>query len=107
MQPSFVRHLEQGIELRIKVVAGARRSGIVGEWGDRLKLRVTAPAERGKANEAAVKLLRSWLGINDITIVSGHWHSEKTVRIVGLRAISEQHLACLKAQDLKGDGPSR
>jgi uncharacterized protein (TIGR00251 family) len=99
MQPSFVRPLKEGIELRIKVVAGARRSAIVGQWGDRLKLRVAAPAERGKANEAVVNLLRSWLGVNDITIVAGHWHSEKAVRIVGLRAISEQHLAGLKTQD--------
>jgi uncharacterized protein len=100
MEPSFVRPLKEGIELRIKVVAGARRSAIVGQWGDRLKLRVTAPAERGKANEAVVSLLRSWLGINNITIVAGHWHSEKTVRVVGLRAIGRQQLAGLKTQVL-------
>jgi uncharacterized protein (TIGR00251 family) len=100
MQPSFVRPLKEGIELRIKVVPGARRSAIVGQWGDRLKLRVTAPAERGKANEAVVNLLRSWLGINDITIVAGHWHSEKTVRVVGLKAIGRQQLAALNIQDL-------
>jgi uncharacterized protein (TIGR00251 family) len=100
MEPSFVRPLKEGIELRIKVVAGARRSAVVGQWGDRLKLRVTAPAERGKANEAVVSLLRSWLGINNITIVAGHWHSEKTVRVVGLRAIGRQQLAGLKTQVL-------
>jgi uncharacterized protein len=99
MQPLFVRPVSEGIELRIKVVAGARRSAIVGQWGDRLKLRVSAPAERGKANEAVVSLLTSWLGTNDITIVAGHWHSEKTVRIRGLRAIGEQQWAELKAQD--------
>jgi uncharacterized protein (TIGR00251 family) len=99
MQPSFVHPVSDGIELKIKVVAGARRSEIVGQWGDRLKLRVNAPAERGKANMAVVKLLRSWLGIDDVTIVTGHWHSEKTVRIMGLRAIGEQHLAGLKTQD--------
>ena len=99
MQPLFVRPVSEGIEIRIKVVAGARRSAIVGQWGDRLKLRVNAPAERGKANEAVVSLLRSWLGTNDITIVAGHWHSEKTVRIGVLRAIGEQQWAELKAQD--------
>ena len=99
MQPSFVRPVSEGIELRIKVVAGARRSEIVGQWGDRLKLRVNVPAERGKANEAVVNLLRRWLGMSDITIVAGHWHSEKTVRIGGLRAIGERQLAELKAQD--------
>jgi uncharacterized protein len=99
MQPSFVRPVSEGMELRIKVVAGARRSAIVGQWGDRLKLRVNAPPERGKANEAVVSLLRSWLGTNDIAIVAGHRHSEKTVRIGGLRAIGEQQLADLKAQD--------
>ncbi len=50
---------------------GASRSAIAGPLGDRLKVRVAAPAEKGRANRALVKLLRDWLGVRDVAIVAG------------------------------------
>ncbi len=44
-------------------------------------MRVAAPAERGKANDAVVRLLRAWLGVSEVEIVAGHGSSEKTVRV--------------------------
>jgi hypothetical protein len=76
--------VEDGIELRVKVVPGASKSEIVGALGDRLKVRVAAPAERGKANRAVVEILRKWLGVRDVEIVSGHSNREKTVRVRGM-----------------------
>ena len=43
--------------LRLRVVPGARRPRVVGRYGDRLKVKVTAPPERGRANEALLELL--------------------------------------------------
>ncbi|HSD71700.1 MAG TPA: DUF167 domain-containing protein, partial [Thermoanaerobaculia bacterium] len=60
-----MRRVEDGLELRIKVVPGTSRSEIVGALGDRLKVRVAAPPERGKANDALVALLREWLGARE------------------------------------------
>jgi hypothetical protein len=62
-------------------VPGASRSGIVGVLGDRLKVRVAAPAEAGKANRAVVELLKGGLGASDVEIVSGSSSPEKQVRI--------------------------
>jgi uncharacterized protein (TIGR00251 family) len=79
--PAFAREVEGGIELRIKVVPGASRSEIAGVLGDRLKVRVAAPAESGKANRAAIELLQKWLGVRKVEIVGGLSSPEKTVRV--------------------------
>jgi uncharacterized protein (TIGR00251 family) len=72
--------------LAIKVVPGSSRSGIAGWLGDTLRVRVTAPAERGKANAAVEALLREVLGLSagGATIVSGSSSPRKIVEIVGL-----------------------
>ena len=72
------------MELDVKVVPGASRTEIVGPLGNRLKVRVAAPAEGGKANRALVELLREWLGTRDVEIVAGVSGPEKTVRVLGL-----------------------
>jgi len=75
------------VELDVKVVPGASRTEIVGPLGNRLKVRVAAPAEGGKANQALVKVLSEWLGTRDVEIVAGRSSAEKTVRVSGLSAI--------------------
>ena len=69
--------------LNIKVVPGASRDQIVGWLGDALKIKVTAPPEKGKANEAVATLLAKTLGVrrDTIAIVSGHGSPAKTVDI--------------------------
>jgi uncharacterized protein (TIGR00251 family) len=96
MWPSFVRRIDDAMELRVKVVAGASRSEIVGPLGDRLKLRVAVPAQGGKANQAVVELLREWLSVKDVEIVAGHSSREKTVRVFGIKEIGETQLSSLK-----------
>ncbi len=78
------------MELDVKLVPGASRTEIVGPLGNRLKVRVAAPAEGGKANRALVELLREWLGVRDVEIVAGRSSAEKTVRVLGLSAIPER-----------------
>ena len=90
--PTFVREIPGGIELSLRVIPGAKRSEIVGVYGDQLKVKVQAPPERGKANEAVLKLLTKWLGCNAIEIVSGELNSDKRVRVMGLSELSEEQL---------------
>jgi len=69
--------------LRVKAVPGAKRDAIAGPLGDRLKIRVAAPPEKGRANEAMLALLARTLGAReaDLTIESGPSSPEKTVRL--------------------------
>ncbi len=67
---------------------GSRASSIVGPLGDRLKIKVAAPPEHGKANQAVCELLAKALGISarSVCIIAGLSNPEKTARITGLAA---------------------
>lgn len=73
----------EGVELRVKVVPGASRTEIDGLYGDRLKIRVAAPPERGQANRAVVSLLADRMGLSEshVTVVGGLTSPRKIVRI--------------------------
>lgn len=74
--------------LWIKAVPGASRDQIAGLVGDRLKVRVAAPPEGGKANKAICKLLAKALGVkaSQVSIESGQANPEKIIRIAGVTA---------------------
>jgi len=74
--------------IAIKAVPGSSRDQIVGPLGDRLKVKVAAPPEDGKANKSIQALLAKALGVTprDITLVSGPTHPEKVFRVQGLSA---------------------
>ena len=72
--------------LSLKVVPGSSRDEVVGWLGDSLKVKVKAPPEKGRANEAVVALLADRLGIDpsSITVVSGHGSPAKVVAVDGI-----------------------
>lgn len=63
-----------GVLVALKVVPGASRSRVVGPLGDRLKVAVAAPPERGAANDEVCRVLAARLGRKaaDVRIVAGH-----------------------------------
>jgi uncharacterized protein len=75
-----------GTRLRLRVVPGAKRSGIIGRHGNSWKIRVAAPPEAGAANDAVLALLAAALGIRprDIRLVSGHASRDKIVELTAL-----------------------
>ena len=84
------------LRLRVRVVAGARTSGVVGRLGDAWKLRVKAPPERGRANGELVALLARTLDVPRaaVRVTRGHTTGEKLVEIERLtRADADRRLA--------------
>jgi len=69
--------------LKVKMVPGSSKTRIDGWLGESLKIRVTAVAEKGKANDAVVTLLAETLGIprQNVSIYSGSLSPRKTFRI--------------------------
>lgn len=67
--------------LAVKVVPGASGSKIAGWLGHELKLRVSAPPEKGKANQSVEKLLAKSLGLapKQVKIIKGHTSTHKIV----------------------------
>lgn len=72
--------------LHVKVVPGSSRNCIAGRYGDALKVKVAAAAEKGKANEAVIGLLAEALGIKpgQIALIAGHTNPRKTFHIQGI-----------------------
>jgi len=70
----------------VKVQPRARRNEVVGFQGDTLRVRVTAPPDRGRANQAVVELLAESLGIakREVALVRGAASREKLVAVEGL-----------------------
>jgi uncharacterized protein (TIGR00251 family) len=72
--------------VRLRVSPGATRAGVVGRHGEAWKVRVAAPPEGGRANEAVVRLLADTLSLprEAVTLVSGHGGRDKIVELSGL-----------------------
>ena len=75
-----------GAILAVKVVPGASRDEIVGALGSALKVKVTAPAEKGKANEAVCSLLAGALAITkaQVQVLAGHTQPNKRIALQGV-----------------------
>jgi uncharacterized protein (TIGR00251 family) len=73
--------------LKVRLTPGAREDAVAGWRGDVLQVRVKAPPERGKANEALCRLIEEILAIRAIGTVNiwrGVTARNKLVRIAGL-----------------------
>jgi uncharacterized protein (TIGR00251 family) len=80
--------------LELHVVPGARRPGVVGRHGAAWKIRVTAPPEAGRANQAVLGLLAETLRLprRAVAIVAGHSSRDKVVACSGLSAAEAEAL---------------
>lgn len=72
--------------LRLRVSPGSGRTEIVGRYGDAWKVRVGVQPERGRANDAVLRLLSERLGlpVSELTLVSGAASRDKVVELRGL-----------------------
>jgi uncharacterized protein (TIGR00251 family) len=80
---SEVRWTVPSSRLNLKVVPGASKNEIVGWMGDVLKVRVSAPPEKGRANAAVCELLAAALGVSvkRVQVVSGETSQRKVVEV--------------------------
>jgi uncharacterized protein (TIGR00251 family) len=74
--------------ITITVSPGAARTELVGRHGDGWRVRVAAPPEGGRANQALVQLLTDVLALSRdrVRIVSGHASRRKLVEVTDLEA---------------------
>jgi uncharacterized protein (TIGR00251 family) len=88
--------------VKLRVSPGAGRAAVVGRHGDAWKVRVTEAPERGRANEAVVRLIADTLAVprSSVTLVSGHGAREKILELTGLGpGLIERRLASAVATD--------
>ena len=72
--------------LEVHVQPGARRSEFCGRHGDRIKIRLTAPATENRANEALIEFLAGHYGVprRNVRIAAGLKSRDKRVIIDGV-----------------------
>jgi uncharacterized protein (TIGR00251 family) len=84
----FETTADGSVLLRLHVQPGAGRTAVVGRHGDALKVRVAAPPQGGRANDACAALLAGVLGVSQsaVELTSGAESRSKRFRIDGLDA---------------------
>jgi uncharacterized protein len=77
---------KSGCVLPVLAQPGAKRNAVLGERAGALRVAVTAPPERGKANEAIQTLLAEALGVKpgQITLLSGAVSRRKRFLLQGI-----------------------
>jgi uncharacterized protein (TIGR00251 family) len=78
----------RGVVLPVLAHPGSKRAGIIGERGGALRVAVTAPPEKGKANVAIQSIIAEALGCrsNQVTLLSGETSRRKRFLIYGISA---------------------
>ena len=82
----------------------AARPGVVGRHGEAWKLAVAAAPERGRANEAVVRLLAQTLELprDRVELVAGHSGRDKVVQLTGITpAETERRLELGEREDAR------
>ena len=82
----FFQLTGQGYLLRLTVAPGAQRTQVVGLYGDRLKIRLAAPPEKGAANRELVDFLARALGLpkSSLKLTVGAQSRSKVVAVADL-----------------------
>jgi uncharacterized protein len=75
--------------LRVYIQPRASKNEIVGEFDDKLKIRLTAPAIEDKANKALIEFLAKKMKVTKsvIQIVSGEHSRVKLLRVEGFAGV--------------------
>jgi uncharacterized protein len=98
---------QSSAHIKVRVQPKASRNQILGYQDDRLRMRVTAPPEGGRANEAVITLLAEALSIakSRVKIVRGHTSREKLVVVESLGQEEAQRRLASQPGPLGGAPP--
>ncbi len=88
MSRTFISDNGNDAYLSVYVQPGASADRIEGEYNAMLKVRISAPPEKGKANKALIRLLSATLGIpkSGVTVVKGETCRAKQLKLNGISA---------------------
>jgi hypothetical protein len=96
----MLREVAGGITLAVRAQPGAKKTAIVGIYGDgetaQLKIAVQAPPIEGRANDALIVFLADTFGLpkNSVELRSGELSRSKVFLLRGLKLTQAQ--ACLR-----------
>ncbi|MCK5286656.1 MAG: YggU family protein [Thermodesulfovibrionia bacterium] len=83
---------KHALVINIKVQPYSSRAGIVGPYGDGLKVKLTSSPVEGKANKELIDVLAKKFKItkNNVEIISGRTSKHKIVKLHGVESIEDK-----------------
>jgi len=83
MSELSIQQVDNDAVFQVKIVASSSRTAVAGQLDGMLKIKVAAPPEKGKANQAIIKFLAAELGVKKrrVVIASGLTSTIKQIRI--------------------------
>lgn len=86
--PKWLRVRADGVSISCAIQASAKKTEVVGEHGDHLKLKIAAPRVDGAANEAICEFLAKEFSIKkrDVVIEHGGFGKTKVIFLAGVTA---------------------
>ncbi len=83
-----IREVDGGVVFSAKIVPGSSKTSVCGMLDKMVKIKISAPPEKGKANQRLVEFLAKKLGVKkkDVHIISGQTNPVKSVEISGISA---------------------
>jgi uncharacterized protein (TIGR00251 family) len=83
-----IREIDGGVVFAAKIVPAASRTALCGFLDGMMKIKISAPPEKGKANQCLLEFLAKQLGVrkNALGIISGKTNPVKSVRVSGISA---------------------
>jgi uncharacterized protein (TIGR00251 family) len=83
-----IQDTPSGATFAVKVHPRARNNALTGEFGNALKVSLTAPPTEGRANQACIEFFADLLKVprSSVTIASGQSNRKKIVRVAGMSA---------------------
>jgi uncharacterized protein len=89
MSPApWLSETKEGIVIALHVQPGAKRTELIGTYGDALKIKLAAPPVDGKVNAELLRFMARKCGApaRDVTLAYGETSRDKGVNIVGKTA---------------------
>ncbi|MHC4739536.1 MAG: DUF167 domain-containing protein [Planctomycetota bacterium] len=88
MDNPAIREVDGGVVFSVKIVPGSSKTSVCGMLDKMVKIKISVPPEKGKANQSLVEFLAKKLGVKrkDVHIISGQTNPVKSMEISGISA---------------------
>lgn len=86
MAPAWLRAVDDGVEIEVKVTPKSSVEAVGPVRDGRLVVKVNAPPDQGKANKAVCKLIAKTIGVakSNVSVVSGDTSRSKRLSVIGV-----------------------
>jgi uncharacterized protein len=83
-----IEETAEGIIIDVKIIPSSSRDSMAGSLEGVLRIKVSAPPEKGKANKSLINFLSKRTGLKnkDISIISGKTNPLKRVKLCNITA---------------------